>query len=103
MLAPYPKQSMVNIKNMLPPEPEEGVKKPIRTLRKNLTEEVEDGYYFNLRKSIGKTVRVYSVYSADKMLDFCTVESGNTDKFIQNVVYHDTNPVHITEKQSNIL
>ncbi|XP_008419893.1 dynein heavy chain 3, axonemal isoform X1 [Poecilia reticulata] len=52
MLAPYPKQSMVNIKNMLPPEPEEGVKKPIRTLRNNLTEEVEDGYYFNLRKSI---------------------------------------------------
>uniref|UniRef100_A0A3B3VZP3 Uncharacterized protein n=1 Tax=Poecilia latipinna TaxID=48699 RepID=A0A3B3VZP3_9TELE len=52
MLAPYPKQSMVNIKNMLPPEPEEGVKKPIRTLRNNLTEEVEEGYYFNLRKSI---------------------------------------------------
>ncbi|KAM4725109.1 LOW QUALITY PROTEIN: dynein axonemal heavy chain 3-like [Anableps anableps] len=51
MLAPYTHQWMVNIKSLLPPEPEEGMKH-LRALWNELEEEVKENYYFSLRKSI---------------------------------------------------
>ncbi|XP_036001755.1 dynein heavy chain 3, axonemal-like [Fundulus heteroclitus] len=78
MLAPYSHQQMVNIMSRLPPE-REGASKHLRTLRDDLTEEVKRDYYSSLRKSIGKTVGIYSGYKKSvcpvEIPALCNIES----------------------------
>lgn len=53
VLAPMPRQQMMSILRLLPPETED-CSKHLQIMRANLEEEVKRDYYFSLKESIGK-------------------------------------------------